>query len=77
MTAGTRTRHLTIAEFADQQGVKITTVYSWISRGTAPRSIGRGTGRRFRQADIEAWEESRLSPAPARMRRAQPASSAA
>lgn len=59
-------RHLTIAEFAALQHVKVTTVYCWISRGTAPRSIGRGAGRRFRVADVEAWERKRLSPEPVR-----------
>jgi excisionase family DNA binding protein len=65
MTApATTVRHLTIAELAAREGVKVTTVYCWISRGTAPRSIGRNTGRRFREADVEAWERKRLSPEP-------------
>jgi excisionase family DNA binding protein len=71
MTASPGVRHLTIAELAEREGVEVETVYAWNSRGTGPRPMGRGRGRRYRLADVEAWEESRLSPAPARMTAAQ------
>lgn len=55
--------HLTIAQLAERQQVKVATVYCWISRGTAPSSTGRGRGRRFPLADVLAWDESRRTPA--------------
>ncbi len=65
MTRTAPVRHLTEAEFADREGVEVTTAAQWRKDGTGPaclvitKSATRATIR-YRLADIEEWEKSRL-----------------
>jgi predicted DNA-binding transcriptional regulator AlpA len=56
--------HLSPAELAAREGVPLATVYDWNYRGTGPRYFrtGRSPGGhvRYRLADVEAWERSRM-----------------
>lgn len=56
------TKHLTTAQLADRLGYSVRTVEDWRTDGYGPPWLpGRGgRGVRYREADIEAWEESRL-----------------
>lgn len=75
MTA--RERHLTVTDLADRLQLTVDDIYAMNSRGTGPTRIRVGKGVRYRLADVEAWEESRVvQPAP-RIRRAQAALPAA
>ncbi len=50
---------LTIQELAEILNAKVTTIYSWINRGSVPHLKFNGLVR-FDQAEIQAWiEESR------------------
>lgn len=57
--------HLTEAEFAERERVDVSTARQWRKDGTGPahlpitQSATKATIR-YRLADIEAWEESRL-----------------
>jgi excisionase family DNA binding protein len=42
-------------EAADYLGIKEPTLYNWISRGKAPRSVRIGGRRKYKQADLDAW----------------------
>jgi hypothetical protein len=57
-----RIRHLTTEELAERLGVKPRTVDNWRFTGYGPPYLpGRGNrGVRYRVADVEAWEESRI-----------------
>jgi hypothetical protein len=58
-------RHLTEEEFADRQRVDVQTAAGWRKDGTGPAYLLLTESRtkqtiRYRLADVEAWEESRL-----------------
>jgi excisionase family DNA binding protein len=53
-------RHLTTLELAKREGVSIETVYVWNRDHTGPRYMRIGKHVRYRLADVEAWEQSRL-----------------
>lgn len=58
-------RHLTTEELAARLGVRPRTVEDWRLDGTGPppMRLGKGGPRspvRYREKDVEAWEESRL-----------------
>jgi predicted DNA-binding transcriptional regulator AlpA len=57
-----KVRHLTTEELAERLGFSVRTVEGWRRTGYGPRWLpGKGSaGVRYREADIEAWEESRL-----------------
>ena len=42
-------------EAAEYLGVAEATLYSWVSRGEAPRSMRIGGRRKYKQADLDAW----------------------
>ena len=58
-----RTRHLTTDELAERLSLPAETVKRWRKTGTGPRFIRVGRHVRYRLADVEAWEKSRLQPA--------------
>ena len=60
-----RTRHLTTDELAERLGgdFSVETVKRWRKTGTGPKYIRVGKHVRYRLADVEAWEKSRLQPA--------------
>lgn len=57
-------KHLTETELAERLGVHVTTVKQWRQQSRGPAYIkaegGGGGTVRYRLADVEAWEESRL-----------------
>lgn len=58
-------RHLTTEELADRLGLEPRTVEDYRLDGTGPRFIRLGKGGprapvRYREKDVEAWEDSRL-----------------
>jgi excisionase family DNA binding protein len=55
-------KHLTITDLAEREGVPVTTVYQWNSRGDGPRYMRIGRHVRYKLADVIAWEESRYAP---------------
>ena len=55
-----RIRHLTTAELADRLGYSARTVDDWRLDGKGPPYLRLARGVRYRLADVEAWEESRL-----------------
>jgi predicted DNA-binding transcriptional regulator AlpA len=60
MTADIEQRHLSIAELARREGVPVQTVYRWNRYGIGPRYMKVGIYCRYRLADVEQWEETRL-----------------
>ncbi len=54
-------RHLSPEDVADREGVPVTTVYQWRSRGTGPPGFRVGRHVRYRLADVVAWEERQLA----------------
>lgn len=58
-------RHYTTEELAERLGGDFSpeTVKRWRKTGDGPRYIRVGKHVRYREADIEAWEKSRLQPA--------------
>lgn len=56
----TQEEHLTVEELADREGVPVSTVYRWNSRGGGPPYIKVGRHARYKLADVLAWEKSRL-----------------
>jgi excisionase family DNA binding protein len=50
---------LSVKDLADRYGVPVPTVYGWLHKGTAPPSLKVGRYRRFRLADVLAWEDQR------------------
>ena len=58
-----RTRHLTTDELAERLGLPAETVKRWRKTGDGPKFLPVGKHVRYRLADVEAWEKSRLQPA--------------
>lgn len=61
-------RHLTEAEFAEREGVDPETARKWRRDGAGPAYLQLSESRtkqtiRYRVADVEAWEKSRLKSA--------------
>lgn len=56
-------KHLSPEDLAARLGVPLETVYGWNKAGTAPPRMRVGRHVRYRLADVEAWERSRLVPA--------------
>jgi excisionase family DNA binding protein len=54
-------KHLTIADLAEREGVPVTTIYQWNSRGDGPRYLKIGRHVRYRLADVLAWENTRYA----------------
>ncbi len=61
----TRTEWLGVEALADELGVPVRTIYSWRSKGRAPRAAMFGKHLRFRRADVDAWCESQMDGTPA------------
>ena len=53
-------RHLTTRQLAAREGVSLETVYVWNRDGTGPQRMRIGKHIRYRLADVEEWEQSRL-----------------
>ena len=53
-------RHLTIEQLAEREQVAVRTIYWWNQVGKAPRRMKVGRVVRYRLADVEQWEKSRL-----------------
>jgi len=53
-------RHLTVTEFAEREGVPVRTVYWWNQTGAGPRRMKMGRNVRYRLADVEQWEKTRI-----------------
>lgn len=56
-----RPGHLSPQDVADREGVPLSTVYQWRSRGGGPPGFRVGRHVRFRLADVVAWEESQIA----------------
>jgi hypothetical protein len=56
-------RLLTSADIALRYGVPEATVDAWAARKRGPRYVKAGRYRRYRMADLEAWEQANLSDA--------------
>lgn len=54
-------RHLTVEELAERYGVTVWTVYRWNSTGTGPKYMKIGRHRRYKLADVLAWENTRYA----------------
>lgn len=52
------TQHLSVGDLAAREQVSVATVHQWLYKGTAPRSMKIGRYRRFRLADVLAWEDT-------------------
>ena len=50
---------LSVEDLAARYMVPVPTVYAWLHKGTAPPSLKIGKYRRFRLADVLAWEDER------------------
>jgi excisionase family DNA binding protein len=57
-------RLLTIEEVAEYLQVPVKTLYDWRHRGLGPRGLRVGRHVRYRHADVDAWLETRVDPAP-------------
>jgi excisionase family DNA binding protein len=57
----TNEEHLTVEDLAEREGVPVSTVYRWNSRGCGPPYIKVGRHARYANADVLAWEKSRLT----------------
>jgi DNA binding domain, excisionase family len=55
----------TLLETAAYLGVPGSTLYQWISRGTAPKSYRIGRYRRFDPVDVQKWLDQHASKGPA------------
>jgi excisionase family DNA binding protein len=56
----TDSRHLTVEELAEREGVPVKTIYKWNGEGTGPRYLRVGIHCRYRLSDVLAWEKSRV-----------------
>ena len=56
-----RRGHLTPEDIAEREGVPLATVYQWASRGGGPPGFRVGRHRRYRLADVIAWEEQQIA----------------
>jgi predicted DNA-binding transcriptional regulator AlpA len=52
--------HLSPEALAEREGVPIETVYGWNKKRTGPPYFRAGRHVRYRLADVEAWENSRM-----------------
>lgn len=52
---------LSSQDLATRYQIPISTVYQWVHKGTAPRSLKIGRHRRFRLSDVLEFERSRSS----------------
>ena len=69
-TEGTSDTHtdiyMDVKGLADRYpGVSTATVYAWLHKGTAPRSVKIGKRRFFRIEDVVAWENEHADDRPA------------
>lgn len=56
---------LSVEDVAARYQVSPATVHQWLYKSTAPRSLKIGRYRRFRLADVIAWEEAQADQQPA------------
>lgn len=61
----TENYHLTVEELAERERTSPATVYGWIHKRTAPRSMKVGRRRLFRLSDVVAWEDALADREPA------------
>jgi len=54
-------RHLSPEQLAEREGVPTSTVYQWASRGGGPPGFRVGRHRRYRLADVIAWEDQQVA----------------
>ncbi len=54
-------RHLTVRDLAERLGVPVQTIYDWNMRGVGPEYLKIGIYCRYRLADVERWEKTRLA----------------
>jgi len=53
-------KHLTTDELAERLGISRRTIEGWRRTGEGPKFLPLVKGIRYREADVEAWEKSRL-----------------
>ncbi len=54
-------RHLTVEDLAERLGVSPRTIYDWNMRRVGPPFMKIGIYCRYRLADVERWEKSRMA----------------
>jgi len=57
-------RLLTLEEVAGYLQVPVKTLYDWRHRGLGPQGLRVGRYVRYRQADLDAWLDTCVDPAP-------------
>jgi excisionase family DNA binding protein len=60
IAAPTDDRLLTARDVAQFLGIPMATLYSWRTRGIAPRAVRVGKHLRFRRADVDAWVDQHV-----------------
>jgi excisionase family DNA binding protein len=60
MTPPKAVRHLSKEELSERLGVPVETLKRWRRTGHGPAFIRAGKHVRYRVADVEAWEKTRL-----------------
>lgn len=55
---------LGVEQLAAELDVPVRTIYSWRSKGTAPRGATFGRHVRFRRSDVDAWISGKYSDSP-------------
>jgi excisionase family DNA binding protein len=59
-TAPADDRHLTIDELSARLQIPVQTIYVWNYTGKGPKYLKVGRHIRYRVADVEAWEKTRV-----------------
>ena len=52
---------MSLHEVAAYLSIPVRTLYSWRAKGEGPRAYRVGKHLRYRQADVDAWLETRLA----------------
>ena len=63
MTAPRTVRHLTPGELAERLRIPVGTLKRWRTTGTGPRFLRVGRHVRYRETDVETWEQDQLQAA--------------
>jgi excisionase family DNA binding protein len=54
-------KHLSVEDLAERYSVPVDTIYQWNHSGYGPVYMKIGRYVRYRIADVEKWEETRLT----------------
>lgn len=54
-------KHLTPEDLAEREGVPLSTIYVWNSRGLGPRYMRIGRHVRYKLRDVIEWENERYA----------------